>query len=224
MMEGILIDLDNTLYEYLPAHTAAWERVLQFCAEQLQVRDFDTLAHQARQQIHVELAGTAASHNRLLYFQRALELAGCPSIVVAKDLYDTYWDCFLAQMKLAEGVLEFLQANQHKKICILTDLTALIQYRKLIHLQITPYVHEIVSSEEAGAEKPSARIFHLALQKLKLPPERVCMIGDSYAKDVQGALQVGIKPYWKVPAEAEEPVVSEQVSVFHSFTQLAGEL
>ena len=220
MIEGILIDLDNTLYAYAPAHTAAWERTMHVAEQELQLPDFDKTACAAREQIHRQLAGTAASHNRLLYFQRALELAGCSSVVKAKKLYDTYWDCFLEQMQLFPGVLDFLRANQHRKICVLTDLTAWIQYRKLIHLQITPYVHELVSSEEAGVEKPDGRMFELALQKLKLPPEKVCMIGDSYERDIQGALRAGIKPYWKIPAD-KQPAVADPVVVFHSFEELA---
>ena len=224
MIEGVLIDLDNTLYDYSLVHTAAWKHTVQFAKKQLHLANFDKLICEARRQVHIDLADTAASHNRLLYFQKALELAGCPSIIAAKTLYDTYWNCFLDKMKLSKGVLKFLQLNQQKKICILTDLTALIQYQKLIRLKIAPYIHEIVTSEEVGAEKPSVRMFNAALNKLKLSPKQVCMIGDNYEKDILGALQAGIKPYWKVTKEVKPVTVPDSVVIFKSFSELVGKI
>jgi putative hydrolase of the HAD superfamily len=53
----------------------------------------------------------------------------------------------------------------------------------------------MLSSEEAGIEKPSPVIFGKALSKLNLKAEEVIMIGDNEEKDILGAEAMGIKSY-----------------------------
>jgi putative hydrolase of the HAD superfamily len=49
----------------------------------------------------------------------------------------------------------------------------------------------VVTSAEAGAPKPDPRIFRLALERLRVPPERALHIGDSEA-DEEGARAAGM--------------------------------
>ncbi len=64
------------------------------------------------------------------------------------------------------------------KICLITDLTASIQFRKIINTKMDKYIDFVVTSEEAGVEKPDSVIFSLALSKLGLSSGEVIMIGD----------------------------------------------
>ena len=66
--------------------------------------------------------------------------------------------------------------------------------RLLLALQATPYLDFVVSSAAAGAEKPDPRIFHAALARCGVAPERVLHVGDSLRHDVGGAQGVGITP------------------------------
>jgi putative hydrolase of the HAD superfamily len=49
----------------------------------------------------------------------------------------------------------------------------------------------VVTSAEAGAPKPDPRIFRLALERMRVPPERALHIGDSEA-DEEGARAAGM--------------------------------
>jgi putative hydrolase of the HAD superfamily len=49
----------------------------------------------------------------------------------------------------------------------------------------------VVTSAEAGAPKPDPRIFELALERLRVPPERALHVGDSEA-DEEGARAAGM--------------------------------
>lgn len=72
-------------------------------------------------------------------------------------------------------------------------------------------------SEEVGVEKPDARMFEHALQKMGIGPDeygRVLMVGNNLARDVCGANRLGLISVWldwaprrsKIPAHsAEEP-------------------
>ena len=65
------------------------------------------------------------------------------------------------------------------------------------HHQNKPkYLNHLVTSEEAGCEKPGQNIFRLALEKLNLEANEVCMIGDNFDKDIIGASNVSIQSIW----------------------------
>ena len=101
----------------------------------------------------------------------------------------------VTRMKLRPGVLDFLTWCRKNGIvtCILTDLTADIQFKKMIHLKIDKLIDWVVSSEEAGADKPHKSMFRLALKKMGLSRSDVLMIGDNYHKDILGAKALGIR-------------------------------
>jgi HAD superfamily hydrolase (TIGR01549 family) len=198
MYKGILLDIDNTLYPYRTTH----EKALETCYKHLsQVLLLDQPSlHEAylysRQKVKQDLGGTAASHNRLLYFQHMMEYLKVSPIQHAMHAYNLYWDAFLENIVLFPGVLDFFQAMKDRRICFLTDLTAHIQYRKISSMGLNGFVHDIVTSEEAGYDKPHKLMFEKGLAKLGLRPSEVCMIGDNYEKDVLGACSLGIAGFW----------------------------
>ncbi len=61
-------------------------------------------------------------------------------------------------------------------------------------LGIGQYLDFVVSSEDAGAEKPSAPIFMAALKRATVAPEEAVHVGDQHRSDVLGARAVGIHP------------------------------
>jgi putative hydrolase of the HAD superfamily len=64
----------------------------------------------------------------------------------------------------------------------------------LAELGLAEFFTFILPSAEIGVEKPDARIFKLALQRLGLRPQEAVHIGDKYEADVVGARAVGITP------------------------------
>lgn len=189
---AILFDTDNTLYPYKVAHMAAYDAVRKKANEVfgVNVTDFDHTFTEARKQIKLALHGTASSHSRLLYMQRTLELMGVGSQVFwALDFEQTYWRVFLSNAVLFENVHEFLDDVRRSKIptAIITDLTAQIQFRKVLYFGLENYFDIIVTSEEAGFDKPHAAPFKLALEKLKITDGTIWMIGDNSINDIMGA-------------------------------------
>jgi putative hydrolase of the HAD superfamily len=61
-------------------------------------------------------------------------------------------------------------------------------------LGLTSLFDTIVGSLYVGFEKPDVRIFQVALDRLRLSPDRVIHIGDMYQSDVVGARRAGIRP------------------------------
>jgi putative hydrolase of the HAD superfamily len=65
-------------------------------------------------------------------------------------------------------------------------------HERVEELGLRAHVTTVVTSAEAGAEKPDPRIFELALARLRVSRDRVVHVGDSDA-DEQGAAAVGVR-------------------------------
>jgi len=189
--DAILFDTDNTLYHYDPAHAAAQKAVREKVTRTFSITPeaFDKAFNEARNQVKTRLAHTAASHSRLLYLQRMLEIIGLGSqVLLALDFEQTYWRTFLSNAVLFDDVKELLDDLRLLGIptAIVTDLTAQIQFRKVVYFGLDHYFDYIVTSEEAGYDKPHEAPFQIALEKMRPQGNCVWMIGDNSVTDIGG--------------------------------------
>lgn len=219
--KALLLDIDNTLYDYNFTHSIAKQTVIDFCKKEFGFEEKKTIEayDEARKKVHIELSETAASHNRLLYFQKMCEALEINPLSYSIDIYNIYWDNFLENIKPFDGVYKLLEKYKNQ-ICLVTDLTAHIQYRKIKNLRLNKYCKSIVTSEEAGKEKPHPYIFMLALQKLNLKPSEVCMIGDSFKKDIFGAYNLGINSIWFNHENKNETINSSLINEVKNFYEI----
>ena len=206
---AVLFDTDNTLYEYYPAKIAAEEAVCKK-AKNLMGINRDTFLkyyQKSRNEIKLNLAGTASGHSRLLYFQRMIELLGFKAeLLLALDLEQTFWRTFLANAPLFPDVKETLDLLKNNKIPIgvVTDLTSHIQLRKLTYFGLEDTFDAVVTSEEIGRDKPDKRNFLLLLKKLKIKTANTFwMVGDNAKSDIFGAKQLGAVTFQKIHAKVK---------------------
>ncbi|MDD3287391.1 MAG: HAD family hydrolase [Alphaproteobacteria bacterium] len=190
--DAVLFDLDNTVYPYDPAHAAAMNAVRRKVSDMFLIshEQFDDAFDQARGEVKKRLGMTAASCSRLLYFQRMLEIIGLGSqVLLALDFEQTYWRTFIGNAVLFDGVKEFLDDLRLARIpvALVTNLTAQIQFRKIIYFELDGYFDCIVTSEEAGSEKPDCAPFDIAIEKMRVERDRFWMIGDDPVNDIAGA-------------------------------------
>lgn len=196
MVKAVIFDLDNTVYDYDFCHQKAMETLSRYCEEKymLSRHGFEKKYGLAKELVKSRLGDTGASHNRMLYMQTFLELIGRKPVTGALVLYDIYWDTMLETMEPFGQIFPLMEALRKRniKIAVLTDLTAHIQHRKIIRLGLAEYVDALVTSEEAGQEKPGRKMFDLMLEKLALEPHEAIMVGDSHEKDILGARKAGM--------------------------------
>jgi len=194
---AVLFDLDNTLYSYEPAHNAGMLAVRTKAINKIGFggKEFDNAFSKARSETKKQLGDLASSHSRLLYFQRTLEILGLRSqILLSLEFEQAYWGSFLAMAELRDGVIDFLSLLSRANIpkVLVTDLTAQIQFRKLVYLGLDQQFEYVVTSEESGRDKPHRAGFDLALNKLNISGDsdrssKVWMIGDNVLSDIEGA-------------------------------------
>jgi FMN phosphatase YigB (HAD superfamily) len=190
--DAILFDTDNTLYPYDPAHLAAQNAVKEKVIRSFSIKpeEFDRASKEARNQVKKRLKHTASSHSRLLYMQRMLEIMGLGSqVLLALDFEQTYWRTFLMNAVLFDEVKELLDDIRILGIptAVVTDLTAQIQFRKVVYFGLDHYFDYIVTSEEAGFDKPHGAPFQIALEKMRPKGDCIWMIGDNPISDIRGA-------------------------------------
>lgn len=190
--DAILFDTDNTLYHYDPAHKEAMKAVRDKVTRTFHITPdkFDLAFAEARDDVKKRLKNTASSHSRLLYMQRMLEIIGLGSqVLLALDFEQTYWRTFLSNAQLFDDVKELLDDLRLLGIptAIVTDLTAQIQFRKIVYFGLDHYFDYIVTSEEAGFDKPHEAPFRLAMEKTNPKGDCIWMIGDGAEVDIRGA-------------------------------------
>jgi len=203
-IRAVLLDLDDTIYRYQICHEYALKDCyLEFKKKEknFQFEIFKKKYKQAQESVKKHLINQGSGHSRLLYFQFFFEkFYGQTGIKMSQKFEDLYWKSFFKKMVLVPGVESFLKKCNTLgiKVCIVSDLTAKIQFEKICFLKLEKYVDFVVTSEEAGVEKPSRQIFDLALKKLNLNKDDVLMVGDHSVKDIEGAKSFGIKNVYQI--------------------------
>ncbi len=196
MLKVVVFDIDNTLYDYDYCHHRALFSLQKYAchnyglSKEQFVKNFDL----SKRIVKKQLGSTASSHNRMLYMQIFLELIGENPVQGALSLYNIYWNELLDNMTPFEYVEPLMKnlVKRNIKVSILTDLTAHIQHRKIIRMNLSQYVSSIVTSEEVGCEKPSSVGFQKIATKNQVSFKEMLMVGDSVEKDIKGARQVGM--------------------------------
>lgn len=146
MNKLLLVDLDDTLCNSSVAYQKAQEACFSFLKKhipRLSKKKFNELYQESRKYVHKNLKGTASSHNRLLYFQRMLEILEFPSDpeFLQDNLADIYWQTTYKNLKLFPGVRETLQKIYDSKVemGLVSNLLTDIQIKKMETLKIAKY-------------------------------------------------------------------------------------
>jgi putative hydrolase of the HAD superfamily len=130
---------------------------------------------------------------RALRFRKALEHFGVKDSGLAKQLEETYLDRCPRRSALNPGAMELLRdLRPHCRMHIITNGFLETQALKLAASGIRPFFDVVLTSEQAGANKPSLRIFRHALRSAGAKAVESLMIGDNATADIAGARNAGM--------------------------------
>jgi HAD superfamily hydrolase (TIGR01662 family) len=88
---------------------------------------------------------------------------------------------------------------------------------------LRPYFDFILTSAGCGFRKPDKRIYHLALDYFRVPPEKTAMVGDTLEADILGANQLGIYSIWitrRIQAPDEGELAIQPQAVISALDQI----
>ena len=146
--KGIIIDLDNTIYNYDELHEKSLRESLKLLETKTNNLCDLLEIYENISRIHkYEIKNTASSHNKGILFKCLLEKLNI-NLKKHIELYNKYWNVFYDNIKPFNGLINFLKWNKENniKIGILTDYETEFQIKKLVKLNIIDFIDVIVTS------------------------------------------------------------------------------
>lgn len=125
----------------------------------------------------------------------------------------------IALSENVENIIEYLY-NKKYKIYVVTNGLIKLQKPRIINTKIAKFISDIIISEEVGEPKPNPKIFNILLNRIKINPNNVVMIGDSLEKDIKGAKNANIKGVWYNPKHKNNETSIIPDYEIHSFLDI----
>ena len=191
MIKALIFDLDDTLTD----RYATTRKFLSNQFDQMISPDFSTVKETFIDQ--VLLYQEHGYGDKLVAYQKPLselEMSG----ISPEALLDNFDKNFGHTSVVHEGVPETLQLLSEKySLAMITNSRTKWQNAKIDSAGIRKYFRKIFISEEFGVEKPDRKIFDACVRSLNLKAEECLFIGDHPVKDIRGAINSGMKAFWR---------------------------
>lgn len=212
MIEAVLFDVDDTLYDQLAPFSAA-------CRALPILHDLDPAAlYEARLRRGMEAlirmnAGEISLEENYIYRMQmgcrdlGVEITGEEALA-----FQASYEEQQTRLTVTPGMARVLDLCQSRgwKLGILTNGPADRQRQKCRVLGLRRWIPEdhILVSGDCGILKPDPAIFRLIQARMKLNPETTLYVGDSYENDMRGAENAGWKRFWLQKRNASLPAGS----------------
>jgi putative hydrolase of the HAD superfamily len=212
-IQAVAFDLDDTLLDrrrsFEQFAQRQWERFSQPLASVAQDRYVHVLT---------QLDRNGYAPRKGLFAGMAAQF-GLP-VDLAETLLNDYRAGFPAACVLFPDALRTLKMLRASglKLALITNGSMRMQSRKLECLALSAMFDAILISDAEGVSKPDARIFHLAVERLGVRPDRALFVGDDLEVDVAGARAAGLHAIWCRASDAS-PIV-DAVAVIDRLTDL----
>jgi putative hydrolase of the HAD superfamily len=205
----IFFDLDHTLYDFNESTRVTFMELFEkYKLERNGVKPFDEFFELYKKnnvslweryrngEIRKKYLNVERFHVSLLHF-------GINDRAFAGRFAAEYLRLSPQKETLLPSVVEVLShLHERYSLHIITNGFDEVQRVKLKSNAIEKYFTTVTTSEEAGAKKPNAKIFHYALNKAGANATESIMIGDDYNVDMEGARSVGMDQMLLSPAES----------------------
>ena len=190
MIKAIIFDLDNTLLDFIKM-------------KQFSVKAAITAMNEAGLEVNEEKAYQDIFD---LYIEKGWE---------NQQVFDDYLNQTVGKVSnkiLAAGIVSYRRAreatllvypNVNKtlielikmgiKLAVVSDAPSREAWMRLYYLNLHHVFEPVLTYDDTGVRKPSAKPFKMALDVLDVEPEEALMIGDWPERDVVGAKQIGMK-------------------------------
>lgn len=197
MIDTLLFDLDNTLFDFDKAEANALSKALKdagikvtdeiiSCYNKINLAQWKLLEQGRMTRKEVKI------RRFKLLFQK-FNIHANPK-EVAKN-YQNYLGQGHYFIEGAEEVIEKL--SKKYRIYLVTNGTLSVQRGRLKSSGIEKYLKGVFISEEVGYNKPSIEYFNKCFEQIpNFKKENTVIIGDSLTSDIQGGKNAGIKTIW----------------------------
>jgi putative hydrolase of the HAD superfamily len=112
-----------------------------------------------------------------------------------QEIIQAHWRPYIQNVRARRGAKKLLEYLKRWgfKLGIVANIWSGGMNPVLERLGLERFFDTTVASIDVGFKKPDPKIFHLALEHLKLSPKEVIMVGDNPRTDIQGAHNLGMR-------------------------------
>ena len=182
MIKAILFDLNGTMIDDMEYHTTAWSDIL----------NNDLKANLSRDQVRKEMYGKNQEVLIRIFGDQKFTEDEMNNLSVEKER--RYQKAFLPELKLIDGLDEFLRKARAKQIKMAIGSAAIpfnIDF-VLDNLQLRDFFSAIVSADDVTTSKPHPETFLNAATLLHATPAD-CIVFEDAPKGVEAAQNAGMK-------------------------------
>ncbi|HVW92965.1 MAG TPA: HAD family hydrolase [Devosia sp.] len=191
MIRAVLFDLDETLIIRAGAIRAFIAGQYERFASRL--GGIDAAIYQSR---FLDMEDNGRIAKDVLYpdFVAALGIKDVSAAELLEDYRAIYPSCAV----LNDGAKETVEAIHARglPLGVISNGNERVQLAKLKSIGLIDLLQTVVISEAVGLRKPDPAIFHLAADRLGIPPGETLYVGDNPEVDVVGAAQAGLQTAW----------------------------
>ncbi len=205
MKRLLILDLDNTFYTYEHSHSIGLKKSFEYQKIFQSFDEFKSSYEKAKYETQEEIPMSPSKHSKLIYFKKMF--SNKLSLNEINKIENIYWTEFIKNGKLQKKAIERLkkEKNSDNVYFLFTNQNLNIQLRKIDEWGID-FFDAIVTSEEAGYEKPMEEFFNFVKTLVNEYYEngyKVFALGDSYINDLD---------YWINEYDAEAYLVNNDLS------------
>ncbi len=189
MIKAVFFDIDDTLYD-----TSGFAKLARKAALNVMVDAGLPLSAEEAYKILREIINEYGSNYDKHFNVLTKRIFGEEKPLLIALGMITYHNVKFALLRLFPQTTSTLihLKKQGYDLGVISNGITIKQWEKLIRLDLHHFFDHVITSEEAGAEKPDKHIFECALGKMGYDAEKCVMIGNKFSEDILGAVNIGM--------------------------------
>ncbi len=204
MLKAILVDVDNTLFDFEGSALLALEK----SAERYNIKLPDNILsifikHNNELWNEIENKTLTFPELQRLRFDRIFKEAHIDNIdgYEFELTFDEVFEDCTVEIEGARAMLSYL--SERYTLAIASNASRKQQMKRLESTGLIKYFDYIFTSEELNAAKPDLLFYKRIIDSLGIKPDEALMIGDSLKADIIGAKNAGLHTMWFNRSKAE---------------------
>ena len=190
MIKGVVFDLDNTLLDFMKmkefAVKAAIKRMIEAGLEVDEEKSYSEIIS------IYEQFGWENQKVFDVFLEKSIGHVDNKFLAAGIVAYRRAREANLMAYPNVNKTLMAL-AKSAIKMGLVSDAPSREAWMRIYYLNLYHFFDVVITLDDSGERKPSAKPFQMALDRMGLRPEETVMIGDWPERDVVGAQQIGMK-------------------------------
>lgn len=189
MINAVFFDIDDTLYD-----TSGFARLARKAAINVMIDAGLPLSSDEAYKLLREIIKEKGSNYDKHFNVLTKRVFGEEKPLLIALGMITYHNVKFALLRLFPETMSTLIYLKSKgyHLGVISNGVTIKQWEKLIRLGLHHFFDEVVTSQEAGVEKPDERIFQLALDRMGCKADKSIMVGNKFNDDILGAISIGM--------------------------------